>query len=108
LKPYPFRTFVPLLLRTLSGGKMDPFGPSQFQALWFSHIGHANLPVPSFATIVKGCRGLVEVVVDEGTEPRLRLTHDSVQDFLLREPCDPCLVHWYDILRVEFDIARQR
>ncbi len=106
------RVFVPLLLQILALGKIRPFGDLQLRTTWLARGDSTDQSVPKLARLLLNCRGLVEAVIDgEGArypEARLRLAHNSLRDHLLKEPSDPCLGHWHDIMRKELENVRVR
>ena len=105
------RAFVPLLLQILALGKMCPFGSFQFQTAWLARGDNADRPIPTLDRLLLNCRGLVEVVDREGAShigTQFRLAHNSLRDHLLKEPSDPCLGHWHDIMREELENVRVR
>ena len=105
------RAFVPLLLQILALGKMCPFGSFQFQTAWLARGDSADRPIPTLDRLLLNCRGLVEAVDGEGAShigTQFRLAHNSLRDHLLKEPSDPCLGHWHDIMREELENVRVR
>ena len=106
------RAFVPLLLQVLALGKMRPFGVFQFRTAWLARGDSEDRPIPPLTRLLLNCRGLVEAGVDgEGARYlgiQLWLVHNSLRDYLLKEPSDPCLSHWHDIMRKELENVRVR
>ncbi len=126
LTPRELRDFIPGVLRTLARGEIERFGSVQLEAAWFSRResggdmgawfwqeADGDMEVPTPWLLAKCCRGLLEVVMDEDRTAEdggvhLRLTQNSFRDFLLDRPRDPCLGHWYDIMRGELQIAKSK